>query len=66
MKEVGLFEAKTKLSALVDRVEKGEEILITRHGQPVARLAPLHEDGVTRKLAALDSLVRFGQGRRLL
>lgn len=38
MKHVGIFEAKTKLSALVDEVEKGEEIVITRHGKPVARL----------------------------
>lgn len=35
---VGAFEAKTKLSALLDRVEQGEEVLITRHGEPVARL----------------------------
>jgi prevent-host-death family protein len=35
---VGAFEAKTKLSELLDRVERGEEVLITRHGKPVARL----------------------------
>lgn len=35
---VGAFEAKTKLSELLDRVERGEEIVITRHGKPVARL----------------------------
>ena len=29
---VGAFEAKTKLSELLDRVEQGEEVLITRHG----------------------------------
>lgn len=40
MSEIGLFEAKNKLSALVDRVEKGEEITITRRGQPVAKLVP--------------------------
>ncbi len=38
---VGAFEAKTHLSALLERVERGEEILITRHGRPVARLAPV-------------------------
>jgi prevent-host-death family protein len=37
---VGAFEAKTKLSELLDRVEKGEEITITRHGRVVARLVP--------------------------
>lgn len=38
--EIGAFEAKNKLSALLDRVEQGEEIVITRHGKPVARLVP--------------------------
>ena len=38
--QVGAFEAKNTLGALLDRVEQGEEIVITRHGKPVARLAP--------------------------
>ena len=42
-KEVGLFEAKTRLSALVARVQRGEEIIITKHGVPVARLIPAGE-----------------------
>ncbi|MCF8527641.1 MAG: type II toxin-antitoxin system Phd/YefM family antitoxin [Candidatus Nanopelagicales bacterium] len=37
---VGAFEAKTHLSSLLDRVEMGEEITITKHGRPVARLVP--------------------------
>lgn len=40
MSEVGAFEAKNTLSALLDRVAQGEEIVITRHGKPVARLIP--------------------------
>jgi prevent-host-death family protein len=38
--EIGAFEAKNTLSALLDRVERGEEVVITRHGKPVARLIP--------------------------
>jgi prevent-host-death family protein len=38
MKEVAALEAKTKLSHLLDLVEAGEEIVITRRGKPVARL----------------------------
>jgi prevent-host-death family protein len=38
--EVGAFEAKNTLGTLLDRVERGEEIVITRHGKPVARLVP--------------------------
>jgi prevent-host-death family protein len=40
MRTVGSFEAKTKLAELLVSVEQGEEILITRRGQPVAVLAP--------------------------
>ncbi len=40
MREVGAFEAKNTLSALLDLVEQGEEVVITRHGRPAARLVP--------------------------
>ncbi len=40
MREVGAFEAKNKLGALLDWVAAGEEVLITRHGKAVARLVP--------------------------
>jgi len=65
MTEIGLFEAKTHLSALVDRVERGEEFHITRHGHVVARLAPIREVSGPSRLDALNALIRFGQGRKL-
>lgn len=40
MKHVQIAEAKAHLSALVERVESGEEIVIARRGKPVARLVP--------------------------
>ena len=40
MKEVALYEAKTRLSELVNAVERGEQVTITRRGLPVARLVP--------------------------
>jgi len=40
MTEIGAFEAKNTLGTLLDRVERGEEIVITRHGKAVARLVP--------------------------
>lgn len=40
MREVGAFEAKNKLGTLLDWVENGEEVVITRHGKAVARLIP--------------------------
>ena len=38
--EIGAFEAKNKLGMLLDRVESGDEIVITRHDKPIARLVP--------------------------
>jgi prevent-host-death family protein len=38
---VGAYEAKTHLSELLEKVEAGEEIVITKHGAPVARLVPV-------------------------
>lgn len=50
MREVGAFEAKTKFGQLLDQVEHGEEIVITRHGRPVARLTSV-EPGFDRERA---------------
>jgi prevent-host-death family protein len=38
---LGVFDAKSQFSQLVDRAERGEEIVITRHGRPVAKLGPV-------------------------
>jgi prevent-host-death family protein len=38
MREIGAFDAKNNLGALLDLVEHGEEVVITRYGKPVARL----------------------------
>ncbi len=43
MNDFALFEAKNRLSELIDRVEAGEEITITRRGKVVARLVPPRE-----------------------
>lgn len=40
MKRVGIYEAKAKLSELVDRVSRGGEVTITKHGKAVAKLVP--------------------------
>jgi prevent-host-death family protein len=50
MPEIGAFEAKNTLGTLLDRVERGEEIVITRHGKPVARLVP-NSGGIDRAQA---------------
>ena len=55
---VGAFEAKTHLSALLERVERGEEIVITRHGRPVARLVPPVSAGAQAE-GSIEQLRRF-------
>jgi prevent-host-death family protein len=55
MTQVGMHEAKTKLSQLVERAEGGEEIIIARNGQPVARLVPVAS---TNSLAAVHGALR--------
>lgn len=43
MTEFGAFEAKNKFSELLDRVERGEHVVITRRGKPVAEIVPAAE-----------------------
>ncbi len=38
---IAVFKAKSKLSALLDRACRGEEVVTTRHGTPIARLVPM-------------------------
>lgn len=53
---VGAYEAKTHLAELLDRVQRGEEIVITRHGKPIARLVPEGQPSLAAAHAALDRL----------
>ena len=67
MSKIGVYEAKTHLAELLDRVEKGERIVITRHGRAVAELTPVgkrDETSIRRAIADLrsfrDELARRG------
>jgi prevent-host-death family protein len=59
MATVTAFEAKTRFGELLERVSKGEEVVITRHDKPVARLVP---EGAQR----LDDVRRAAAGLREL
>ena len=60
MESVGAFDAKTRLSELLDRAAKGETFKITKHGQVMARLGP-DEGGFDRQkaVAAAERLKGF-------
>ena len=62
---VGAFEAKTHLSALLDRVAAGEEVVITKHGKPVARLVGARSLDRERISDAFDKLKTLRQGTAL-
>ncbi len=68
---VGAFEAKTKFSELLDRVERGEEIVITRHGQRVARIIsdpPIDAmaEQKAREAKAAEVMAEFARVREML
>jgi prevent-host-death family protein len=66
MIEIGAFEAKNKLSHLLDLAEKGEEIIITRHGKQVARLLPVAKTfNRDAALQAAEDIKRMRKGMRL-
>ena len=60
MREIQASEAKTHLPQLLDEVEQGETIVITRHGRPIARLVPEAE----RRQAEIDEAVESIRARR--
>ena len=59
MATVNIHEAKTHFSKLLRRVAAGEEIVIARAGQPVARLVPAEGDGTTRRLGGYAGRIRW-------
>jgi prevent-host-death family protein len=66
MESIGSFEAKTHLPALLERASKGETIIITRHGKPVARLVPPSEEPPRLSVEeAVAGLLEFGKAHRL-
>lgn len=66
MKEIGAFEAKNRLGTLLDWVEQGEEIVITRRGKAIARLIP-NRTGTSREdaRAAAQEIRDMSKGMRL-
>jgi prevent-host-death family protein len=63
MREIGAFEAKNRLGTLLDWVEQGEQVLITRRGRAVARLVPA-DPGIDHAKArrAADGIIDARRG----
>ena len=64
MQSVGIYEAKTRFSALIELVEQGEEVRITRHGKEVVRMLPVRrrpvitDEQIARELEQIQALQR--------
>lgn len=58
MEIVGAYEAKTHLPRLLDRVARGESLIITRHGRPVAQLTPVATERELAQQAAARIMER--------
>ena len=62
MQSVGIYEAKTRFSALIELVEQGEEVRIKRHGKEVVRMLPVRrrpvitDEQIARELEQIRAL----------
>ncbi|MBS3018656.1 hypothetical protein DJFAAGMI_01388 [Comamonas sp. PE63] len=62
MQSIGIYEAKSRFSALVEMVEQGEEVRITRHGKEVVRMLPMRrkpvitDEQIARELEQISAL----------
>jgi prevent-host-death family protein len=59
--QINIYDAKTRLSQLVDRAANGEDIVIARAGRPVARLVAWHPRPVPRKPGRMRGRIRVGR-----
>lgn len=63
---VGAYEAKTHLSELLEKVEAGQEVTITKHGNPIAKLVPIKKEArVEERLAAIQRIQKLAAGLSL-
>lgn len=60
---MGAYAAKTHFSELLERVEAGEEVTITRHGSPVVRMVPVKRKTTPeQRRAAIDAMRKLAEG----
>jgi prevent-host-death family protein len=63
--DVGVYEAKTHLTALLERVESGEQFTITKHGRPIARLIPVARTDRERRREAIRRIKEMSKDQIL-
>lgn len=65
MQTIGAFKAKTHFSALLEQVEKGEQIVITKHGHPIAKMIPISDIDCESVQLAINRLKEFNRNLTL-
>ena len=65
MIKVGIFKAKTHLSALLKKASQEQEVLIIKRGEPTARLVPAQRSDRAQVAATIDTLLEFRKGMKL-
>jgi prevent-host-death family protein len=63
MRTVGSYELKTHLAEVLDAVEHGQTVIVTRHGKPIARLTPNGEEKRPQVKQAVEALQQFPRTR---
>ena len=62
---VGAYEAKTHLPQLLERVARGERIVIAKHGMPIAELVPVQSRSQSDRRQAIEKMKAFRAKRTL-
>ena len=65
MQTIGAFQAKTHFSSILDQVEKGVSVIITKHGRPVARLVPVTGSDREQIKLTIQRFKQLAQGHTL-
>lgn len=65
MESMGIYEAKSRLSELVERAESGQVVTITRRGKPVAKIVPVRTVPEVDRSAVVDEIIAFSRTIKL-
>ncbi len=65
MEKIGAYEAKTHLPRLLEQVREGAEVIITKHGLPVAVLKPYQAEQQVDPRAVIDNIYKLRKNNRL-
>jgi prevent-host-death family protein len=65
METIGIYEARTRWSEIIDKVGKGDEVTVTRHGVPIARIIPVDSEKRLAVRDAIAAMKEFGRGKSL-